>query len=122
MTTATISEDMSTLDAVLGSLTANGTCMNITSMGLVNGGVGSVLFNAGNAFASPHEGPEAHAVGVLWVSYKPSFAALSSGKQKAMALLDEWMADESGYDERTWPRVREALECERIGQRQLFGG
>ena len=37
-------------------------------------------------------------------------------------LLDEWMADESGYDEETWPLLKEALdrERERIGARRLF--
>lgn len=36
--------------------------------------------------------------------------------------LDEWLADESGYDEETWPRLREALDCERerVGARELF--
>ncbi len=41
----------------------------------------------------------------------------------AIALLDEWMADESGYDEETWPLLRDALdrERERVGARKLFG-
>jgi hypothetical protein len=37
-------------------------------------------------------------------------------------LLDEWMVDESGYDEETWPLLKKALnhERERIGARKLF--
>ncbi len=27
----------------------------------------------------------------------------------AIRLLDEWLADESGYDERVWPVVEKAL-------------
>ena len=28
-------------------------------------------------------------------------------------LLDEWMADESGYDEETWPELKAAIDKER---------
>lgn len=38
-------------------------------------------------------------------------------------LLDEWMADGSGYDEETWPKLEEALDRNRreAGQyRKLF--
>lgn len=30
--------------------------------------------------------------------------------QRVSKLLDEWLADESGYDEATWPRLKENLE------------
>jgi hypothetical protein len=46
---------------------------------------------------------------------RPNFAA--------MRLLDEWMADDSGYDEETWPELKEALDRNRreAGQyRKLF--
>lgn len=39
----------------------------------------------------------------------------------AMRLLDEWMADESGYDEEAWPELKEALDRDRLGYRKLFG-
>lgn len=37
-------------------------------------------------------------------------------------LLDEWMADESGYDEEAWPLLKEALNRERelVGAGKLF--
>jgi hypothetical protein len=37
-------------------------------------------------------------------------------------LLDSWLADESGYDEETWPELKKALDQERrrIGARRLF--
>jgi hypothetical protein len=41
----------------------------------------------------------------------------------AIRLLDEWMADDSGYDEETWPELKEALDRNRreTGQyRKLF--
>ena len=36
----------------------------------------------------------------------------------ARHLLQEWLADASGYDEETWPLLQERLEAERIGARQ----
>jgi hypothetical protein len=43
-------------------------------------------------------------------------------KDKAIAMLDEWMHDESGYDEAAWPELKEALNRERdlVGARRLF--
>jgi hypothetical protein len=43
-------------------------------------------------------------------------------RNRAISLLDEWMADESGYDESTWPDLKKALNCNReaIGAEKLF--
>jgi hypothetical protein len=43
-------------------------------------------------------------------------------KDRAIAMLDEWMNDESGYDEAAWPELKEALNRERdaVGARRLF--
>lgn len=35
-------------------------------------------------------------------------------------LLDEWMADDSGYDEEAWPELKDALDRDRLGYRKLF--
>lgn len=35
-------------------------------------------------------------------------------------LLDEWLADESGYDEEAWPELKEALDRDRLSYRKLF--
>ncbi len=42
------------------------------------------------------------------------------GAASAIKLLDEWMADESGYDEETWPDLKVGLERARLSNRKLF--
>jgi hypothetical protein len=37
-----------------------------------------------------------------------------------IALLDEWLQDKSGYDEETWPELKEALDRDRLSNRKLF--
>jgi hypothetical protein len=48
----------------------------------------------------------------------------SAKAAKVIGLFKSWLADESGYDEETWPRLRKALEEERqkVGARRLFDG
>ena len=43
-------------------------------------------------------------------------------KERVIAMLDEWMNDESGYDEAAWPELKAALNRERdaVGARRLF--
>jgi hypothetical protein len=42
-------------------------------------------------------------------------------KSKAiLALLDEWLQDESGYDEETWPELKLSLDRDRLSKRKLF--
>ena len=31
-----------------------------------------------------------------------------------IALLDQWLADETGYDEETWPELKQALDRDRL--------
>lgn len=35
-------------------------------------------------------------------------------------LLNEWLADESGYDEEAWPKLKQLLEENRSSDRSLF--
>lgn len=35
-------------------------------------------------------------------------------------IVNEWMTDESGYDEETWPELKAALQANRGSQRKLF--
>ncbi len=56
-----------------------------------------------------------------------SLAAIAPETPKAtrlLALLRSWLADESGYDERTWPRLKKALdeERDRVEAQRLFDG
>jgi hypothetical protein len=36
----------------------------------------------------------------------------------AIRLLHQWLEDESGYDERVWPRLKEAIEQDRLSERK----
>ena len=38
----------------------------------------------------------------------------------AIALLDKWLSDDSGYDEATWPDLKEAIERSRTSPRRRF--
>lgn len=46
----------------------------------------------------------------------------TSKAKKVVALLKSWLEDESGYDERTWPLLKRALEAQRkrVGARRLI--
>lgn len=39
----------------------------------------------------------------------------------AIALLEEWLEDTSGYDEAVWPQVKTAIEENRLSTRTRFG-
>jgi len=56
-----------------------------------------------------------------------SLAAIAPETPKAtrlLALLRSWLGDESGYDERTWPKLKKALDedRDRVEARRLFDG
>jgi hypothetical protein len=40
--------------------------------------------------------------------------------RKLKKLLDTWLADESGYDERVWPVLKKAIEQNRPSYRKRF--
>lgn len=40
--------------------------------------------------------------------------------EAAIRLLEEWLADESGYDEETWPELKKTLDENRLSSRKLF--
>ncbi len=41
-------------------------------------------------------------------------AAQPTKNEAAIRLLEQWMADESRYDERVWPIVKKAIEENRL--------
>jgi excisionase family DNA binding protein len=47
-------------------------------------------------------------------------AARGERRERLLRLLDEWMADESGYDERAWPIARKVIEENRLSFRRRF--
>ncbi len=50
----------------------------------------------------------------------PPRSSRTDGHASAIALLDEWLADDSGYDERIWPAVRSGIERARTSTRRRF--
>lgn len=40
--------------------------------------------------------------------------------EAAIALLDEWLADESGYDESHWLHLKASIEENRLSYRKRF--
>ena len=40
--------------------------------------------------------------------------------QQAIDLLSQWLADDSGYDERVWPEVKKSIEEHRLDRRKRF--
>jgi hypothetical protein len=46
--------------------------------------------------------------------------ASTKRSEEAIQLLEEWLADESGYDEEAWPELKAALERDRLSDRKLF--
>lgn len=40
--------------------------------------------------------------------------------EEVRQVLAEWLADDSGYDERTWPEVKRGLEESRTSSRPIF--
>jgi len=52
-----------------------------------------------------------------------SISSLRLGdNEAARALLRQWMEDESGYDEKVWPLVKEIIEENRLSERKRFAG
>lgn len=52
---------------------------------------------------------------------RPISSALRLGNNDAArALLKQWMEDESGYDERVWPLVKQLIEENRLSERKRF--
>jgi hypothetical protein len=49
-------------------------------------------------------------------------AAQKAKNEAAISLLEEWLADESGYDEKTWPIVQKVVEENRLSDRKRFNG
>ena len=53
-------------------------------------------------------------------SSSDALATQRAKNEAAIRLLREWMADESGYDEETWPKVKKVIEENRLSCRRRF--
>ncbi|HLH22493.1 MAG TPA: hypothetical protein VK066_08210 [Chloroflexota bacterium] len=53
---------------------------------------------------------------------EPTSSEQRPRNEAARLLLREWLADESGYDEATWPIARRAIEAHRLSTRPRFDG
>jgi len=51
---------------------------------------------------------------------RPKSSVSRSKTHKLVRLLDSWLADESGYDERVWPRLKKSIEENRLSSRRRF--
>jgi hypothetical protein len=79
----------------------------------------SLALAAATAITSPPATPLA-IYDALPPSYFATPAESPSKAQQAIALLDEWLNDDSGYDAQTWPQLKKALDEDRLSDRKLF--
>ncbi len=57
------------------------------------------------------------------VETQPQEAAQLTPQESAermRRLFAEWIADETGYDEETWPQLKKRLDEDRLSDRKLF--
>lgn len=47
-------------------------------------------------------------------------AQQTAKNQAAIQLIDQWLADESGYDEEAWPILKQTIEENRLSTRKRF--
>ena len=43
-----------------------------------------------------------------------------AGKQQLLLALQEWLKDDSGYDEKVWPLVQQRIDENRLSMRHRF--
>jgi hypothetical protein len=51
---------------------------------------------------------------------KSSRSRRQTNAEAVIALLDEWLKDESAFDEETSPELKKALDRDRLSDRKLF--
>ncbi len=47
--------------------------------------------------------------------------ATGKSNSEAARLLRSWREDDSGYDEKVWPGLKESLDRDRLSDRKLYG-
>lgn len=64
---------------------------------------------------------EASSEETVLVSPQDTMPGQREKNEAARQLLQEWMADESGYDEEMWPQIKQIIEDNRLSLRSRFG-
>ena len=54
------------------------------------------------------------------VASEPADQARSARNATAIALLEKWLADDTSYDEDTWPALQQRIEESRTSRRRRF--
>lgn len=49
-----------------------------------------------------------------------SSGSQQSKREACIALLNQWLADDSGYDEENWPKIKKAIAENRTSNRSPF--
>jgi hypothetical protein len=57
---------------------------------------------------------------LLQVTGQESPRPLSGHSKALIQLMNSWLNDDSGYDERTWPALKKAIEEDRLSSRKRF--
>jgi hypothetical protein len=76
-----------------------------------------LLLDSENEKAVRHRVPE---IPHRAISLRKALAVQRTKNRVAISLLQNWLADESGYDEAVWPRVKRAIEEHRLSERPRF--
>jgi len=72
-------------------------------------------------FSQPPDGTSTDSnAGSVSARSEMDLAEQKARNQRVIQLLNSWLADESGYDEATWPKVKKALEENRLSRRRRF--
>jgi hypothetical protein len=57
---------------------------------------------------------------LLQVTGQESQRPLSERSEALIRLVNRWLNDDSGYDERTWPALKKTIEEDRLSSRKRF--
>lgn len=80
------------------------------ALGMFDQALSSVIKPISMGFSLPYE------------SYVSPIAMSETQREAAIRLIDEWLADESGYDFKVWGELRESIEENRLSYRKRFDG
>lgn len=81
----------------------------------------AALIEAGFLFVAVPEEPDPHAdFGIGSPQQERAVRSRRERHARLIALIESWLADESGYDETVWPRLKARIEESRTSNRKRF--